>query len=335
MSRLTQDHSQIAPPEIMGADQLQATREPSQASVAILLGTFNGERFLAEQLESIMSQTHHDWKIFASDDGSSDNTRDILEAHQIAWGKNKLDIRSGPAKGWVANFLTLACDLSIQADYFAFCDQDDIWDLDKLAKAIEWLQSVPDNEPALYCARTRLIDENNQDAGYSPLFAKLPTFQNALVQSIAGGNTMLFNQTTRALLCAAGPDLDIQTHDWWVYILATGCGGEVFYDPLPTVRYRQHEKNLVGSNLSFGSRVRRAHRLLIGRFGAMNNRNITALMRIHHHLTPEGRHVLNQFIKARNDWLIPRAIGINRSGVYHQTLLGNIGLIAATLLKKL
>ena len=282
-----------------------------------------------------MTQTHADWAVWASDDLSTDNTRSILEEFQIKWGANRLSIRSGPAKGWVANFLSLACDTSIKADYFAFSDQDDVWDEDKLANSVLWLQSVPKNIPALYCSRTRLINEANIEIGLSPLFKKPLSFRNALVQSVAGGNTMVFNQAARLLLSEAGSDVDVQTHDWWAYIIISGCGGRVFYDTQTAVRYRQHNDNLVGSNTGLTSRLRRAHRLFIGRFWAMNNRNIQALKRIHHRLTPENRRILDQFTHARNTWLIPRVIGIKKTKVYHHTFLGNLGLIAATLLKKL
>lgn len=303
--------------------------------VAILMGTFQGERFLAQQLDSIQAQTYSGWTLWASDDRSSDGTLGILKSYQAAWGNDRLIIRSGPAQGFRANFLSLACDPSIEADYFAFSDQDDLWDADKLAVAIRWLDSIPGKVPALYCARTRLIDEDNRPIGFSPLFPKPFAFGNALVQSGAGGNTMVFNAAARALLVEAGADVIVQTHDWWAYILVTGCGGEVFYDVTPKVGYRQHGENLVGSNASWLGRFQRACRILIGRFKAMNDRNIAALHRMRHRLSPESRRALDEFARARCKWLLPRVLGVRRSGVYCQTPLSNVALIAATLLKRL
>jgi hypothetical protein len=138
-----------------------------------------------------------------------------------------------------------------------------------------------------------------------------------------------------AMLMEAGPDLDIQTHDWWLYILATGCGGVLHYDPVPKIGYRQHPNNIVGSNIGWLPRVRRAYRLLIGRFRHMNDRNFAALGRVRHRMSPEALAVLDQFEYARHAWLLPRIIGIRKSGVYLQTTIGNLGLIAATLFKKL
>lgn len=308
---------------------------PSDAKAAILLCTFQGQHFLADQLESIHAQTHSHWAIWASDDRSSDATVSILESCRAKWGQDRLSIKSGPAQGFRANFLALACNPAIRADYFAFADQDDLWDPDKLTTAIAWLDTVPQEIPALYCARTRLIDEKNKEVGFSPLFAKPLSFRNALVQSVAGGNTMVFNAAARALLIEAGDDVDVQTHDWWAYMVVTGCVGRVYYDVVPTVSYRQHGRNQVGSNANWCARWSRIQKLLAGRFKAMNDRNCAALQRLRHRLTPENQRILDEFERARKRWLIPRAIGIRSSGVYHQTFLGTLGMIAATVLKKL
>ena len=99
----------------------------SQPSVAILMATFNGEKFLAEQLDSLQIQTISNWRLYVSDDGSSDGTMDIIKRYQVLWGADKLQYRPGPQKGFAQNFLSLACDPDIKADYYAFCDQDDVW----------------------------------------------------------------------------------------------------------------------------------------------------------------------------------------------------------------
>lgn len=302
--------------------------------VAILLGTHQGSDFLAQQLDSIGSQTYQDWTVEVSDDRSSDQTLEILGAYRRQWGDERLNVREGPGLGFRANFLSLACAPDIDARYFAFADQDDVWDPDKLATAVSWLDGIPVDIPALYCGRTRLIDEAGKEVGFSPHFRRPVSFRNALVQSVAGGNTMVFNAAARALIVEAGGDVDVQTHDWWVYILVTGCGGCVVYDPRPTVGYRQHASNLVGSNASVTGRIQRAARLLAGRFRTMNSRNIAALERVRHRVTPENLAVLEHFEQARNRGFSERVKGVLRSGVYCHTRLGNLGLAAATVLRK-
>ena len=99
----------------------------AQGNVAILLCTFHGQHFLADQLDSIDAQNFPRWRIWASDDGSQDDTNNILEAYQRKWGSDRLCIQHGPALGFARNFLSLTCDQHIEADYYAWSDQDDIW----------------------------------------------------------------------------------------------------------------------------------------------------------------------------------------------------------------
>src|SRR5262249_4800134 len=129
------------------------TREPA---VAILLCTKNGEAFLREQLESFEDQTYKNWFLVVSDDGSADNTPNILNSFAQGRPRNTM-LREGPRQGACANFLSLATDPSINAEYFAFSDQDDIWYKDKLERALNWLITIPVNVPALYCARTKIV----------------------------------------------------------------------------------------------------------------------------------------------------------------------------------
>ncbi len=314
---------------------LHTTNRSALPKVAILLGTYQGQHYLAAQLDSYAAQSHPHWQVWASDDGSQDETCAILQAYQTKWGNDRLSIHSGPAQGFAANFLSLACHAGIEADYYAYSDQDDIWNADKLERALSWLQTVPSNTPALYCSRTSLIDTNNKVIGFSPLFAKPPCFANALMQNVGGGNTMVFNNAARALLREAGEDVDVFTHDWWTYLVVSGCGGQVFYDAHPSLHYRQHGENLVGMNSSWSARLVRIRMLWQGRFRNWNDHHLQALLRVRPKLTPDNEKTLGRFMVARNQRLIPRLIGLRHSGIYRQTLLGNLGLIAAALFKKI
>lgn len=303
--------------------------------VAILLCTYHGQQYLAEQLDSFAAQSHEHWEVWASDDGSEDDTHLILETYRAKWDVGRLSVHFGPAEGFAANFLSLTCNASIDADFYAYSDQDDVWESDKLARAVQWLGSVPSDVPALYCSRTRLVDADNNEIGVSPLFTKAPGFANALMQNIGGGNTMVFNNAARKLLREAGENKSVITHDWWAYMVVTGCGGRVFYDSKPTLRYRQHGGNVVGANANWAARLRRIRMLFQGRYKYWNDSNISALLTLENRLTPESREILQRFAKARGMRLIPRLIHLKRSGIYRQTLLGNIGLVAAAILGKI
>lgn len=303
--------------------------------VAILLCTYQGQRYLAEQLASFETQSHSNWSVWASDDGSKDDTRAILETHKKKWPEGRLFAISGPAEGFAANFVSLTCNDLIEADFYAYSDQDDIWEVDKLTRAVRWLQSLPAGVPGLYCSRSRLVDADNNEIGLSPLFSRSPSFANALMQNIGGGNTMVFNNSARRLLREVGENRSIVTHDWWAYMLVTGCGGQVFYDTEPTLRYRQHSCNIVGTNTGWMSRFKRIRMLFQGRFKQWGDSNVVVLSSLEHRLTPENRKILRRFIAARKMSLIPRLIHLKRVGIYRQTLLGNIGLIAAAVFGKI
>lgn len=317
------------------SENREASPKKDAPKVAILLGTYFGQDYLADQLESIASQTHPNWEVWASDDGSQDNTHTILAAYKRNWEPKRMNISAGPAQGFCQNFLALTCNPSVEADYYAYSDQDDIWERDKLARAVAWLETIPAHIPALYCSRTQLVNADNQSMGLSPLFTKPPCFANALMQNIGGGNTMVFNQATRALLQTAGEQIGVITHDWWVYLVVSGCGGKVFYDPYPSVRYRQHASNQVGMNSSWPAKLKRLHMVFKGRFKDWNNRNIHALQRLRCNLTLENQEILDRFANARERNFISRLIGLKHSGVFRQTLLGNVGLVVAAAFKKI
>jgi glycosyltransferase involved in cell wall biosynthesis len=304
-------------------------------SVAILLCTFNGARFLDAQLSSYVAQSFKEWCLFVSDDGSTDATLGAIADRTAQLGTAPPAVRSGPRQGFVANFLSLACDPSIIADYFAFSDQDDVWEPDKLERAIDWLKGRPAHVPAMYCSRTQLIDDEGRAYGFSPLFRRRPSFRNALVQSIAGGNTIVFNRAARELLIACGPSVQLPSHDWWTYLLITAVGGEVRYDPIPTVRYRVHRQNVIGSNVGWLNRLRRLQMLAAGRFERWTDMNIAALTPFRPRMTPDNRNLFDLFCTARKRGFFDRQIGFLKTGVYRQTLLGNLGLILAISAKKI
>ena len=302
--------------------------------VVILLCTCDGARFLAEQLDSLEAQTHQNWVVVASDDGSTDHTLEILQQYQAKWPVNKLTIRSGPQKNFCQNFLSLACDSQVKGDYYAFCDQDDVWLPTKLSVALENITTNQSTAiPYLYCGRTHYVTDQLKHCGLSPLFVFPRTFRNALVQSIAGGNTMVFNQATKSLIEKAGP-LDVASHDWWIYQLVTGVEGEVFYDPVPQLLYRQHEHALIGGNNSFSARMERIWMLLQGRFQSWNTQNINALNQINYLLTKNHQEILKIFESMRFAGIKDRFRLMDVCGLYRQTRGGTFSLFFAALIRK-
>ncbi len=308
-------------------------QDQSPLKVAILMGTYNAQKFLARQLDSIAAQSWSTWSVWISDDGSLDESLSIIAAFQQKWTANRVILLAGPQEGFAENFMSLVCNPAIEADYYAYADQDDIWEPDKLARALDRLLTKGKRLPAMYCSRTRLIDEFDRELGLSPLFKKQPSFANALTQNLGGGNTMIFNHAARELLLEAGR-VTIISHDWWTYLVVTGCGGCVIYDDYPSVRYRQHSNNLVGTNKGWRNKMIRLRQLWRGEFKKWIDCNVSALQHISKKLNRENAWLLHRFIMARGIWLLPRLIVLKQSGIYRQTFLGNLGLIFAAIFRK-
>jgi glycosyltransferase involved in cell wall biosynthesis len=303
--------------------------------VAILMGVKDGSRFLPDQLDSLQAQTHQNWVLIASDDGSTDDTLTILKAYQAKWPAGRLIIKDGPKQGFCANFQSMACDPSIKADYYAFCDQDDVWLSAKLAVAIQHISENQEEAlPYLYCSRTTYVNEELKKIGCSRLFSFPRTFRNALVQSIAGGNTMVFNQVTKELLEKVGP-VKHPFHDWWLYQLVAGADGIVYYDPIPQILYRQHKDSIVGGGNSLNARIERISQVFKGRFRYWCDQNILALSIAKPFITRGNQEILELFSVMRTARLKDRFRLMEVCGLYRQTWPGTISLLIAALFKKI
>lgn len=304
------------------------------ALVTILMCTYNGERFLSEQLDSLESQTHKKWVLVVSDDSSEDGTLDILLKYKAKWAKGKMTIRSGPSMGFCQNFLSLACDPDLEGSYFAFCDQDDVWYPEKLKIALQaHLTNSNQKIPFLYCGRTAYVSDVLKPCGNSPLFLFPPNFRNALVQSIGGGNTMVFNYAAKLIVEKAGA-LDVPSHDWWLYQLISGAEGIVFYDSVPHILYRQHDGALVGGSNSIPAKFRRLVMMMRGRLRDWNSLNTAALTEVGHLLSNNNREILKLFVKIRHANLTGRLRLMSICGLYRQTRSGTISLYIAAILNK-
>jgi glycosyltransferase involved in cell wall biosynthesis len=304
-------------------------------SIAILLCTYNGARFLAEQLDSLVSQSHQNWVVIASDDGSTDQTLEILNFYKSKWPAGKLTIRSGPQKGFCQNFLSLACDPKIDADYYAFCDQDDFWLPDKIAKGIQAISVEKALDiPSLYCSGTYYVNEKLSLIGHSPARVFPPSFRNALVQSIAGGNTMLFNRHAKRLLEKIGT-VDVVSHDWWIYLLVTAVNGHVYYDSTASIYYRQHADSIVGGKISFLSNLYRAVKIVLGKYQDWNMRNIKSLDLIEAEIPSSNYEMMKLFKKITKGNLKDRIRLLQVCGLYRQNKLETLNLYIIILLGKL
>lgn len=306
----------------------------TSASVAVILCYYNGHQYIAEQIRSILNQSHRNIKIFICDDCST-NPFDISSLDIPAKKARNIIVQSSNENvGFCRNFLESLTSIT-GFDYYAFADQDDAWHENKIEMALEKLSEQSTRGAALYCGRTTLVDETGDIVlGKSPLFTKKPSFANALVQSIGGGNTIVFNHAARDVIVKSTANNTVVSHDWWCYQIMAGTGGRVVYDGTPFVRYRQHSGNLVGTNKGWRAILARVNVLSNGRFRSWNDINLVALSDNRELLLPENQKILDDFIIARNSALFTRLRLALRAGIFRQTLLGNIGLFLSILMKK-
>jgi len=192
----------------------------SVATIHVLLATYNGAQYIPRQWNSLESQEVVEIVVHIADDGSSDGTVDILKekAGQLRGAIREVHWLDAPPRHCAArSFLVLTAHVVRhfpEAQWLAYCDQDDVWLPGKLAAAYSMLAPFADSKrPALYGGRTLAVDENGRECGLSPLFGRPPSFRNALTQNIMGGNTMLMDRAA-AELVAAAEHADVVAHDW-------------------------------------------------------------------------------------------------------------------------
>lgn len=313
---------------------MAADKADPSGRLAVLLATFDGGRFLDAQLQSVATQEWPAIDVFASDDDSTDDTPAKLMHWQARWPKGNFVVSAAPRRGFAGNFRWLLVNSEVNADYIAFCDQDDIWLRDKTSAAVEALSRYADR-PALYCARTLITDIDDHEVTMSPRFRQTPEFANALVQSISGGNTMVMNRAAHALVREGARRTDFVSHDWFSYLLVTGAGGKVIFSDTPHVRYRQHGGNLVGANRGLGATLKRLRFALAGRFVGWIDHNMQAVTACRDLLTPEALATFDEFRAARLGSPLQRLGKLRRSGVYRQGAMGQMSLYIAGLMGKL
>lgn len=223
-----------------------------KSMIDILLAAYNGEKFLAEQLDSILSQTEKGWRIIICDDCSSDGTFEIAQKYAERFPEKikavRNDTPSGSAK---ANFIKMM-SLS-EGDYIMFSDQDDLWLKDKIKVTLDRMTEAEKkhpNEPVavhteLMIADSRLEVIHRSFTKYQGLDANMRSLNRLLAQNNVTGCTMMINRPLADLVKNISPD-DMLMHDWWTAIAAAAFGRIEFVD-IPTIKYRQHGNNQLGA----------------------------------------------------------------------------------------
>lgn len=219
--------------------------------ITILLATYNGEKYLEEQLKSLILQKNVILNILVRDDGSTDGTLDILRQwernDQFAWYSGT---HVGVQKGY---YDLMKKAREYESDFFAFCDQDDRWDSDKLEIAVKELDKFPDTVPALYYSGQRLAGENLFFISDHRLNENRDKISRYVITDIAGC-TAVFNCRLLYKVLEYEPQYMLM-HDSWLYRVCVSIGGNVKIDSQSHMDYRQHSKNTFGMGIGIVGKV--------------------------------------------------------------------------------
>lgn len=206
----------------------------SLPAVAVVMSTYNGAAHLAEQVNSILAQEGVKVSLFVRDDGSTDETLDILRSYER---RGLLTLFSERNVGVVASFIDGISRVPREYPYVALSDQDDVWHRDKLQRALTVLGEKDQGVPQLYCSEYLFCDESLRPAGRSHLNKIGVNFATLLYEVRVSGNTTVINRTLADMAIAAGSD-EVYGHDWWLGLLAASMG-ELTFDNFISLDYRR------------------------------------------------------------------------------------------------
>lgn len=255
------------------------------------MSTYNGEKYLEEQIESLLRQTYPHIEILIRDDGSTDDTISILKRYEERCENIRIFLEKNV--GVTRSFFELLA--KSDADYIAFCDQDDIWLEEKVERAVEKLRGI--EEPALYCSNKILIDSEANVILDNHKKMLRPGFGNAVIECICTGCTALMNRKLAENIREHMPGHAI-LHDWWCYLVACYVG-QVVFDEEAYIWYRQHENNVVGQSGSFWGNVKAKARYLNRNRGKLRGQ-LTDFQQMYHQQADKDR--LVELILDSENW---------------------------------
>lgn len=229
--------------------------------ILVLMSTYNGEKYIEEQIDSILNQKKVDVNILVRDDGSTDNTLSIINRYVKKFDNISI-YNNNNNLGAAKSFMDLLIHCPKDYDYYAFSDQDDVWQDDKLVSAINKLST--EKIPKVYCCNANLVDKdlnslNRLEYNFIPNF----TFARVLLAGQIQGATMVMNNELVKKFNNINMPTYIPMHDYFVSLICLAIGGVIIYDPNPYIYYRQHEKNVLGVETTLMGKIKRNINLIL------------------------------------------------------------------------
>ena len=306
-------------------------------TIAICMATYNGELFLAQQLDSILTQTYQDWILFIRDDHSTDSTVQILQRYAEQYPDKLVLINDAALTGGSAqkNFATILHWVSQRYafPYFMFADQDDVWLDNKIELCIRLMQQNESDRtvPTLVHTDLTVVDRQlgvlgNSFFAYRALNPDTTDLRHLLIQNNATGCTMLWNSALNRLIDLSSDD--VAMHDWWIALTASAFG-QILCVKEPTMLYRQHGQNVVGATqvtslryilkrLTGGNHVRQTLHLAVAQATAFQSH-------YSEHLTEKQHTLLQAFSGLYSKGKLARIATVFRYGFWKQGIIQIIG----------
>lgn len=218
-----------------------------ELEVAILMSSYNGEKYISDQLDSIINQKYSNWKMYIRDDGSSDKTIDIIKHYERKDQRIQLIHDDIKHRGVKDSFLWLL--RHIESDFYMFCDQDDVWETDKISESYLAAIKLRRERPILVCTDLSLVDSNlniiNNSMWQTHHLNKLVDYPNGLIiANMYPGCSMFFNKTVRDL--SLKENYDFKLHDNLISMVTYKSHGFIIPIHRSLIKYRQHSNNVVG-----------------------------------------------------------------------------------------
>ncbi|EET60571.1 glycosyltransferase, group 2 family [Marvinbryantia formatexigens DSM 14469] len=256
--------------------------------VNIILSAYNGEKYIEEQLQSLFAQEYPNIDIYVRDDGSTDRTVEILEKYDR---QGKIFLIRGENIGFCASFFSLL-ELCGEGTYWSFCDQDDIWEKDKIKRAVAHLERHTEKEkvPLLYYSLSRMVDENGNDLGIQEPPKGSLCFRRALTGTFGVGFSMVINRKLRNMMLQCDPKA-VHSHDWLAGAVALGMG-HVIVDKKICAQYRRLDTSV--TRISLSRRIQWFLEMLKNE-GDVKERNIEFSRCFYNRLPKEKRRLMNLF----------------------------------------
>lgn len=276
--------------------------------VHILLSTYNGEKYVLEQLKSIFSQKFQQFKLYIRDDGSSDQTvkkiKEYLKKYPMYAQKTRW-IKNAERKnlGYMQSFWKLLEEAD-GADYYAFCDQDDVWLPEKIARGVEALEREKKDVPLLYFSNFYQCNEDLSMKKKSMIYHEDIKFENVLFYTPAFGFSIILNEELRKLVLGDFDHAELP-HDGWIQKTAAAFG-KIIYDPVCTAYYRRHETAVTAQNANKITLIKNWVQNEI--LGESLNKNHAVLKKFYQvygsKLKEEDRRLLQTYVDSKQGFMI-------------------------------